>query len=315
MTHTRTASELRVALLAGGDSAEREVSLRSGTAVAEALTAAGHQVTSIDPAECELAQLDWSRFDVCFLALHGGAGEDGRIQQLLEQLGVPYTCSGPEACRLAMSKSASKERFVERRVPTPPFVLIEPEVSAAEVAPLVAHLSYPLMVKPDGQGSSLGLSIADRPSDLARSVGEAREFDSRVIIEPLIRGREFTAAVIDDRPLPLVEIVSPARVFSYEAKYLSSLTEYRLDFKLPAKQRAEIVHAAVAAARALGTTGLARVDIMLSHEGGVWVLEVNTIPGLTARSLAPQAALEAGLDMTALCDLLVRQALVTVGAS
>jgi D-alanine-D-alanine ligase len=314
MSNPRTGAELRIALLAGGDSAEREVSLRSGVAVAEALTASGHLVTSIDPAECELEQFDWDQFDVCFLALHGGAGEDGRIQQVLEGLGVPYTGSGPEACRLAMSKSASKQRFAERRVPTPPFVLIGPDDSLDDLAGKVQDLNFPLMVKPDGQGSSLGLSIADAPTDLARSVAEARKLDQQVIVESLIRGREFTAAMIDDRPLPLVEIVSPARVFSYEAKYLSSLTEYRLDFKLPPKQRAEIVHAAVAAGQALGTAGLARVDIMLAHDGSVWVLEVNTIPGLTARSLAPQAALAAGLDMAALCDLLVRQALVAVGA-
>jgi D-alanine-D-alanine ligase len=306
---------LRIAVLSGGDSAEREISLRSGHAVAAALATAGHRATLVDPAECTLDEVDWSTFDACFVALHGGAGEDGRVQRQLEHLGVPYTGSGPRACQLAMSKSVAKERFVEFRVPTAPFVVIDAEDSQEHVAQRVAELGYPLIVKPDSQGSSLGVSFVEREEDLARAVAKSRHFDGTCIAEAFVRGREFTVAVLDDRPLPLVEILSPERVFSYEAKYASSLTEYRFDFDLPATKRAEILHAAVAAARALATAGLARVDVMLGHDGGVWVLEVNTIPGMTPRSLAPQAALAAGIDMPTLCDLLVRQCLVTTGIS
>lgn len=308
-------SSLRVAVLAGGSSPEREVSLRSGAAVAKALAGAGHEVERIDPAQRDLIDIAWDHFDACFIALHGGAGEDGRVQQDLERLNVPYTGSGPQACRLAMSKSESKRRFVEFQVPTPHFALIAAHESAAEIAPRVAPLGYPLVVKPDNQGSSLGVTIVDSPRELSRGIAEAFQFDALAIAEPLVRGREFTVSVLDDRALPLVEIISPERVFSYEAKYQSSLTEYRFDFELGEAAQSAISQAALAAARSLGTCGLARVDVIVDHDGEVWVLEVNTVPGMTARSLAPQAAARAGLDLSALCDLLVRQCLATPSAT
>ncbi|MBI3838072.1 MAG: D-alanine--D-alanine ligase [Planctomycetia bacterium] len=309
------ASTLRIAVLSGGDSAEREVSVRSGEAVAAALTAAGHCVAALDPLQCDLAQVDWNKFDACFIALHGGAGEDGRVQQLLERLGVPYTGSGPQASQLAMSKSASKRRFQERRVPTPAYVVFDQRDTIGEIAPRVAPLGYPVIIKPDSQGSSLGVAIANTPIDLSRAIAEALAFDRLAIAEPLVRGREFTVAMLDSRPFPLIEIIAPDRVFSYDAKYHSSLTEYRFDFALSTAKRAEISRAATAAADAIGTRGLVRVDAMLGHDGQVWVLEVNTIPGMTSRSLAPQAALRAGLEMAELCDRLVRQCLTVAEVS
>ncbi len=300
---------LAVAVLSGGDSAEREVSLQSGAAVAEALTSAGHRVTTIDPARRDLEGVDWRRFDACFIALHGGAGEDGRVQQLLERVGIPYTGSGPETSRLAMSKSASKQRFMAAGVPTLPFALVEQGDALRVIAARVAPLGYPLVVKPDGQGSSIGLAVADGPGELASAARCALDHDTLAVVEPLVRGREFTLATIDEQPLPLVEIVSHERVFSYDAKYASALTEYHLDFELDERKRAEVAYWGAAAARSLGTTGLARTDVMLDVEGRVWVLEVNTVPGLTSRSLAPQAAERAGLDFALLCDRLVRQCL------
>ncbi len=315
MTSYHSSSSLRVVVLAGGNSAEREVSLRSGAAVAEALEATGHRVTAIDPAQTPLTEIDWQAHDVCFIALHGGAGEDGRVQQDLENLGVPYTGSGPAACRLAMSKSASKDRFSACGVPSPRHLTFDAGDSLAEVAARVAPLGYPLIVKPDGQGSSIGIAVAETPDDLPRCVAEARVHEDVCLAETFVRGREFTVAVLDDRPLPMIEIVTPERVFSYDAKYHSSLTEYRFDFELPKTRRVEMLHAAVAAAVALDTRGLVRVDLLLGHDGQAWVLEVNTIPGMTARSLAPQSASRAGLDMPELCDLLVRQCLITAGVS
>lgn len=304
---------LNLVVLAGGDSAERDVSLRSGAAVAKALVVAGHSVQTVDPADGPLAERDWRGVDACVIALHGGAGEDGRVQQTLEDLRIPYTGSSPAASRLAMSKSQSKLRFADEGVPTTPFVLLGPEVSACEAADRVASLGYPLVVKPDNQGSSIGVAVVNRPAELAAALGEARRHDANCIAEPLIVGREFTVAVLGDRALPLIEVVSPERFFSYTAKYQSSLTEYRFDFELLPRQRVEVLHAAVAAARALGTAGLVRVDVMLSSAGEVWVLEVNTIPGMTVRSLAPLAARQAGLEMPELCDLLVRDCLAAAG--
>jgi D-alanine-D-alanine ligase len=303
------AGALRIVVLSGGDSAEREVSLRSGEAVAAALSVAGHQVAMLDPRQCDLVKVDWSPYNVCFIALHGGAGEDGRVQHLLEQLGVPYTGSGPQASRWAMSKSASKQRFRAQGVPTPAYTVIHQHDSAGEIARRVAPLGYPVIFKPDSQGSSLGIAIANTPDDLSRAIAGSLAYGGVAIAEPWVLGREFTVAVLDARPLPLVEIIAPDRVFSYEAKYHSSLTEYRFEFALSAAHRAEISGVALAAARALGTRGLVRVDVMLGHDGQPWVLEVNTIPGMTSRSLAPQAALRAGLEMAPLCDLLVRQCL------
>jgi D-alanine-D-alanine ligase len=313
MVSTDYRPPLRIAVLAGGDSAERAVSLRSGNGVAAALVSAGHAVTLIDPAECALEQLDWSPYDACFLALHGGPGEDGTVQRALARLGVPYTGSGPEACRLAMSKSASKRRFVERGVATPAFVIVGP--AEPYIAGCVTQLGFPLVIKPDCQGSSIGVSLVEQAAQLADAVEEARRHAPTCLAEAFIEGREFTVAILGERPLPTIEIVSTERLFSYNAKYTSPRTKYLFDFQLPEATHGQIEQTAVAAAHALGTSGLVRVDLMLDGNGRSWVLEVNTTPGLTARSLAPQAAERAGLSMETLCDQLIRQCLATAEVS
>lgn len=324
---------LRVAVLLGGESAEREVSLASGICVAAALEEAGHLARGIDPAEVDLLDVDWQAFDACFIALHGGAGEDGRVQQLLESLGVPYTGSGPAASRLAMSKSSAKERFVERGVPTPRFTLLDSRQSMHEMIECVASLCYPLVVKPDAQGSSLGVSIVRDADDLPRAVAKSQFYDRFVLAEQYIAGREFTVAVLERTALPLLEIRTAAKIpsplgrglgegpkaaefiscplFTYEAKYLDPQTEYIFQTGLTDHQTHTMVQAAVAAADALGTSGLVRVDLRRDASGKPWVLEVNTIPGMTERSFAPRAAAETGLDMPSLCELLVRNAIAS----
>lgn len=309
MTLTAQPAALRVAVLAGGTSAERAVSLRSGLGVQAALDSAGHRVERIDPAETPLADVARGAYDACFVALHGGAGEDGRVQQELEHLGLPYTGSGPAACRLAMSKSASKARFAVHGVPTPQFELIAVDVAPSAVARRVARLGYPLVIKPDGQGSSVGVAIADRADELSAALTEARRYGGPSLVEPLLAGREFTVAVLDAAALPTIEIVAPRRVFCYDSKYHSAATEYLFDFDLRAAARRAITRVALQAARAVGTRGLARVDLMLDDEGRPSVLEVNTVPGLTARSLAPLAAARAGIEMPQLCETLVRRTL------
>ena len=298
----------RVALLAGGDSAEREVSIASGQQVELALSESGWSPFLIDPAEDDLAAVDWSAFDVCFVALHGGAGEDGRIQQQLEQFGVPYTGSGPAASRLAMSKSAAKERFAECGVASLPYALISAAGTKGSEKKLET-LGFPLVVKPDGQGSSLGVNVASGPDDLVRCVAESARYDYCAVIEPFVLGREFTISLLGRDPLPMIEIVAAQRLFTYEAKYSSPATEYRLDSKLPWTVEAELYRTAVAAAEALGTAGLVRVDLMLDENQRPWVLEVNTIPGMTERSLSPRAARGAGMEMPALVDWMVRDAI------
>jgi D-alanine-D-alanine ligase len=210
---------LSIAVLAGGDSAEREVSLESGTNVLAALEAAGHATAAIDPSQCDLAEIAWSRFDACFVALHGGSGEDGRLQRRLELLRVPYTGSGPDACRLAMSKSASKERFLQAGLPTLDYLLVAASDDPQAVLARAARLPYPLIAKPDSQGSSLGVGVARTPDELPQRIAQAGKFDSYVLIEPYVKGREFTVTLVGREVLPTAEIVSSRGVFDYTAKY------------------------------------------------------------------------------------------------
>jgi len=294
-----------IAVLAGGDSAEREVSLASGQQVALALALAGYELVLLDPAEIDLRFVDWPTFDACVIALHGGAGEDGRVQRRLDEFGVAYTGSGPAASRLAMSKSSAKRRFIECGVPTLPYAVVDASAERQELG----DLGFPLVIKPDRQGSSLGAGIARKPADLPSRLQHAARYDNRIIAERYVRGREFTVSLLGRDPLPMIEVIAPKDLFSFEAKYSSNDTDFRFESNLPPPIEAGIYRASVAAAQALGTAGLARVDLMLDDENRVWVLEVNTIPGMTAHSLAPRSALAAGITMPSLADWMVRDAI------
>jgi D-alanine-D-alanine ligase len=304
----------RVAVLYGGASAERSISLTSGECVAAALESAGHAAELIDPAHVELAEVPWSRFDACFVAMHGGAGEDGRIQRRLELLRVPYTGSGPAASRLAMSKSSSKERFVQSGVPTSPYVLFHGDDPIDRVAAKIAPLGCPVVIKPDSQGSSLGVGLCRSRGELASRIADSRRYEEYILAEQHVRGREFTVAVLARDALPVLEIVTPGGWFDYDAKYESVTTVYRLAGDLPREKVTELEQTAVAAAESLGTSGLVRVDMLLDRAGEPWVLEVNTVPGLTDHSLAPKAAAHAGMDMPALCEWMVLECLHTEAA-
>ncbi len=302
-------AKLRVVVLAGGDSPERIVSQQSGLGIVAALKSAGHEAVLIDSRDRPLKWIEWERYDACFIALHGGAGEDGRIQTQLTRLGVSYTGSPPEACRIAMSKLASKQRFVAEGVPTLPYVWIAAEDSLASVSRRISSLGYPVILKPDDQGSSVGVALARDSAELPQALAEARTYGGHCLAEPFVRGREFTVAMLDRLSLPTIEIIAPDAVFTYDAKYHSSLTEYRFDFDLAPSVRDRLQRSAVAAVDALGVQGLSRVDFMLGNDGIPQVLEVNTIPGMTVRSLAPLAAARAGMDMPELCEMLVRRCL------
>jgi D-alanine-D-alanine ligase len=300
---------LRVAVLAGGSSPERDVSLASGQQVLAALISAGYAAELFDPAKSPLSDLGGQRFDVCFIALHGGAGEDGRIQSQLQLLGLPYTGSGPGASRLAMYKAASKERFLDAGISTPPFVLLEAGDERHTQAARCQQLGYPLVVKPDSQGSSLGVSLVGHADELDDALTAAAKLDSFVMAERWIAGREFTVALLGRQPFPILEIVADDPIFSFASKYSSPSTSYIFDHGLSYREEAAIVEIAVAAADVLGTKGLSRVDLICDHTGQPWVLEVNTVPGLTARSLAPRAAAQAGYELPQLCELMLRDAL------
>ncbi|HEY4312482.1 MAG TPA: D-alanine--D-alanine ligase [Pirellulales bacterium] len=311
MFHVSTQSGLRVVVLVGGDSPERPVSLASGEQVAAALREAGHTVTMCDPAVVAIEAFPWQEHDACFLALHGGAGEDGHIQERLTALGIPFTGSDANASRLAMCKSASKERFFQVGVPTKPYVLVHQGDSPADVAAKTAGLRFPLIVKPDSQGSSLGLGLARTADELQAAVRAAAKLDDFVMIEPFILGREFTVAMLGRQALPLLEVVTAGCLFDFQAKYESAMTEYRFETGLLPETAAEVEQTAIAAAEAIGTAGLARVDLILDRMARVWVLEVNTIPGMTAHSLAPKAAARTGMNLVALCDWMLEDCLAT----
>ncbi|HEY2841180.1 MAG TPA: D-alanine--D-alanine ligase [Pirellulales bacterium] len=308
-------SGLRVALLAGGDSAEREISRISGEQVQAALGRAGHNVTMFDPATREVEKIPWDEFDACFLALHGGAGEDGRIQRRLESLGVYFTGSGSAASRLAMCKSASKERFFQAGLPTLPYVLLHSADSPDEILERTGGLPAPLVVKPDSQGSSLGLGLAGCPEELCAAVDRALALDPFVLVEPCVVGREFTVAVLGRQALPVIEIVTPDGWFDYEAKYESAMTEHRFETGLTAEKTEQLERLAVEAVEALGASGLTRVDLIVDRRGRPWLLEVNTIPGLTPHSLAPKAAARHGMDLAMLCDWMLEDCLATSEAN
>lgn len=307
--NARDLGPISVAVLAGGESAEREVSLASGREVVAALARRGHRVALFDPFDWPLHLIPLEDHDACFIALHGGSGEDGRLQSELERRGVAYTGSGPIASRLAMSKSASKERFFAAGVPTLPYFLFHVTDNLQQLTDKVAGLGYPVVVKPDNQGSSLGVGLARNPEELAESVAAAGRFASEIIVELHVPAREFTVAVLDRRPLPLMEIVTGEPLFGYDAKYHSTLTRHSFDPQLDPVKAAQLQHTAVAAAATLDTRGLARADLLLDPAGCAWVLEVNTVPGMTPTSLAPKAAAEAGLDLPQLCDWMLLDAL------
>jgi D-alanine-D-alanine ligase len=306
---SRLSRKLRVAVLCGGPSAERVISLQSGAAVARALAGLGHAIYEIDPADVDLARRDWSPIDVAFIALHGKFGEDGQVQQVLEDAFVPYTGSGVAASRLAFSKSASKERFAQHGVPTAPYVLIHESDTPHRILQQAAQLGFPLVVKPDTQGSSLGVSIVRTADNLPAALTRCFHYDAFGLLEQALLGSEWTVGMLDDLALPPIRIETGRAFFDYEAKYEDDGTRYLFDYDVPAEQVERVVETARNACAALGTCGLARVDLIVTQTGVPTVLEVNSVPGLTDHSLVPKAAERAGMSFTELCQECLQSAL------
>ena len=300
---------LRVAVLAGGDSDERSVSLKSAMAVAEALTQAGHRVLHLDPAIVELSGIDWSQFDVAFVALHGRFGEDGQVQQLLDEAQVPYSGSNALASRLAFSKSASKERFEQFGVPTPRYSLIHYNDDLQKISRKTSEIGFPLVVKPDTQGSSLGVSIVRTPEQLPNALKLCFQYDVFGVVETMIEGTEWTVGLIDLQTLPAIKIETDREFFDWQAKYEYDGTRYIFDADIPPAVIKNMELVAQNACIALGTSGLARVDLRLDAQNQPWVLEINTVPGFTDHSLLPKAAARMGIDFVTLCDRIVRSCL------
>lgn len=287
----------RVVVLYGGDSAEREVSLKSGAAVLAALQRAGVDALGYDPAEGGLVGLEALNPDRVFIALHGRGGEDGTLQGALELLGIPYTGSGVLASALGMDKQRTKLVWQALGLPTPESEMLGPD---SDWTAVVARLGLPLIVKPVHEGSTLGITIVDSAEDLARAYREAARFDPRVMAERFIRGEEYTVSLLGDQVLPAIRVEAAGGFYDYEAKYLSDETLYHLPCGLGEAEEAELAELSRRAFEVVGGEGWGRVDVMRDGEGRFWLIEVNTSPGMTDHSLVPQAAAHVGIDFEAL---------------
>ena len=330
---------LKVAVLFGGTSEERDVSIASGAQVVRALREAGHEVVAVDTATGVLdaaaeeqllrhgisevppgeASLDVLRtgdvtaivrapelegVDVIFLALHGGAGEGGTMQALLDLTGVPYTGSGMLGSAVAMDKDVSKRLFQVAGVPTPAWLMAPASRQQVE-----EHIRWPAVVKPSKQGSTVGLTVVKRPEDYEAALELAHRFDDEVMIERFIPGRELTVPVLGDEPLPVGEIIPKNEIFDYESKYQPGGAQEIFPADLPGAQVVAVQRLALHAHRALKLRGFSRIDFRLDEDGGFWCLEANTLPGLTAASLFPKGAAAAGIGFPALADRLCRLAI------
>lgn len=330
---------MKVAVLFGGTSEERDVSIASGSQVVQALRQAGHEVVAVDTARGVLGPTEEARLiesgvaplppnaaeldmlstgdptaitrapelegvDVLFLALHGGAGEGGQLQALLDLVGLPYTGSGMLGSAVAMDKDISKRLFREAGVPTPDWLM-----APADAAFAVERLGLPLIVKPSKQGSTVGLTVVKRVEDVDAAVEEAFRFDDEVMLEAFVAGRELTVPVLADAPLPVGEIIPRHEIFDYECKYQPGMSEeiFPADIEPDIAARAQQI--ALTAHRCLKLGGYSRVDFRLDAGGELWVLEANTLPGMTAASLFPKSASAAGMSFPAVCDRICRLAL------
>jgi D-alanine-D-alanine ligase len=300
-----TAKFGKVAVLMGGRSAEREISLKSGTMVLNALKKSGVDAHAFDPRDSGLEALKAQRFERAFIALHGRFGEDGTVQGALEYLGIPYTGSGVMASALAMDKWRTKLLWRAAGLPTPAYELINVRTDPAGLA---ARLGLPLMVKPAREGSSIGMSKVTSIEKIAPARELAARYDDIVIAERFIEGMELTAGILGEQPLPLIRLETPREFYDYQAKYFADDTRYICPCGLPAAQEQSIQQAALEAFRVLGCSGWGRVDAMLDRDGGLHLLEVNTIPGMTDHSLVPMAARACGISFEDLCVRILESA-------
>ncbi len=304
----------KVGVLYGGKSAERDVSLMSGTGVHEALCSRGVDAHLFDTGLRGLTELVSEKFDCVFIALHGRYGEDGTLQGALELLGIPYTGSGPMASSLAMDKIMTKRVWLEAGLPTPGYVTL---TSETDLDSCVAKLGLPVMMKPPHEGSTLGIVKAAEAQDVLAAYREAAKFDDVVLAEQFITGREITIAILGKgesaRALPLIEIVAPQGNYDYEHKYFSDDTQYLCPAPINEELARHISDICVRAYRALGCEGWGRADVILDAQGRAWLLEMNTSPGMTGHSLVPMAAKSIGMSYPDLCMHILADACCKVG--
>lgn len=302
----------KVGVLAGGPSNEREISLRSGRAVHGALIQEGIDAIFLDVRDDLCDIIKNNNIDIAFIVLHGRFGEDGTVQKMLEDAHIPYTGSGPEASRFALDKIASKDIFIKNGISVPRHIALKRSAFLADPcgsAKDTAKLGLPLVVKPQWEGSSIGLSVVRDLKSLPEALDKAFEYGENALIEEFIEGRELTVGILDDEPLPVIEIVTKNKVYDYTAKYSDPETQYLVPAPI---ERSEFLKAQEMGRRshaALGCRSFSRIDMMMDGTGNIFVLEANTIPGMTERSLLPKAAQAQGLGFGKLCIKLLENAL------
>jgi D-alanine-D-alanine ligase len=297
----------RVGILMGGLSSEREVSLRTGEAVFEALKARGHDVVRVFVDGDIDRVLRQNPIDVAFLALHGTYGEDGCIQGLLEILGIPYTGSSVLASALAMDKLKAKQLFRLHNVPTPPYYAVA-QGDVARLEEIHGSFGFPAFVKPRSQGSSVGSGKANDMSELMARCEDALRFDPYALVERYVAGKEINVGVLDGRALGAIEIVPKGAFYDYKSKYQGGNSEYHYPARLTPTRYKGVLNLAERAVQALDVSGAARVDLLVTEGENEYVLEVNTLPGMTATSLLPKIAAENGLEFGALCEAILERA-------
>lgn len=294
----------KVAVLLGGTAAERQISLISGKAVLEALQGAGVDAHAFDPAERPVTEL--AGFDRAFIVLHGRGGEDGTMQGLLEWMKIPYTGSGVLASALGMDKARTKQVWIGCGLPTPKYARLH---AGSDWGRIVADLGLPLMIKPAHEGSSIGMCKVEKADELPAGYANAAAYDSEVIAERWITGSEYTVSILGDRALPVIRMKTDRNFYDYEAKYQAHDTQYLIPCGLIAEKEKELQELAVRAFAAVGASGWGRIDAMMDEQGHFWLLEVNTVPGMTDHSLVPMAAAAAGVNFRELVLAILAQTL------
>lgn len=303
LTTAQIGSLGKVGVLLGGASAERAVSLKSGDAIFQALLRAGVDAVAIDTGRNAIAQIQSANIDRAFIALHGPGGEDGRMQALLEFMEIPYTGSGVQASAIAMDKWRTKQIWRGEQLPSPDFAILKAD---SDFVAILAQLGGQVMVKPSHEGSSLGMSKATTATELASAYQTAAGLDASVIAERLIEGAEYTIAVLGEQVLPPIKLEAATSFYDYDAKYISNDTRYLCPCGLDTTKEAELKQLALAGFQAIGCKGWGRVDVMADRSGNFYMLEVNTVPGMTDHSLVPMAAKAAGFSFEALvCQILM----------
>ena len=299
----------KVAVLLGGKSAERQVSIDSGTAVLESLLRSGVNAEAFDPQQRSVTEL--VDYDRAFIVLHGRGGEDGQIQGTLEWLNIPYTGTGVQGSAIGMDKVKTKQVWQGSELPTAPYRIVSKDSNLEEI---VASIGLPFIIKPVHEGSSIGMSKVEKIEDFAPALAKATEHDAVVMAEKWITGREFTIVMLNGQALPVIRLQPPADVafYDYEAKYQRNDVEYGIPCGLSQEEEQRLQALSLRAFQAVGARGWGRIDAMQDEQGNFWLLEVNTVPGMTSHSLVPKAAQAVGYDFDALCLAILEQTLTDV---